>query len=82
MGGDAGGQMIGQRVHPQRALRPGPEQQLQGRVLPPPPGQDTAQKFIAFVASADGQKLISDYGRERFGEALYNDEVYARQYDK
>jgi tungstate transport system substrate-binding protein len=46
------------------------------------PGQDTAQKFVAFVASADGQKLIRDYGRERFGEALYNDEVYARQYDK
>ena len=45
------------------------------------PGQETAQKFVAFVASADGQKLIRDYGRERFGEALYNDEAYARQYD-
>ena len=46
------------------------------------PGQDTAQKFVAFVASPDGQQLIRDYGRERFGEALYNDEVYARQYDR
>jgi tungstate transport system substrate-binding protein len=46
------------------------------------PGQDTAQKFVAFVAAPDGQKLIREYGRERFGEALYNDEVYARQYDK
>jgi tungstate transport system substrate-binding protein len=46
------------------------------------PGRDTAEKFVAFVASADGQKLIRDYGRERFGEALYNDEAYARQYDR
>jgi tungstate transport system substrate-binding protein len=46
------------------------------------PGQDTAQKFVAFVASPDGQKIIATYGRDRFGESLYNDEVYARQYDK
>ena len=46
------------------------------------PGQETAQKFIAFVASPDGQKIIADYGRDRFGEGLYNDEAYARQYDK
>ena len=45
------------------------------------PGQDTAQKFVAFVASPDGQKIIATYGRERFGEALYNDEAYARQFD-
>ena len=45
-------------------------------------GQETAQKFVAFVASPDGQKIISGYGRERFGEGLYNDEAYARQYDK
>ena len=46
------------------------------------PGQDTAQKFVAFVASPDGQKIITGYGRDRFGESLYNDEAYARQYDK
>ncbi len=46
------------------------------------PGQPTAQNFVAFVASPDGQKIIADYGRERFGEGLYNDEAYARQYDK
>jgi tungstate transport system substrate-binding protein len=45
------------------------------------PGQETAQKFIAFVASPDGQKIISGYGRDRFGEGLYNDEAYARQFD-
>ena len=46
------------------------------------PGRDTAEKFVAFVASLDGQKIMSSYGRDRFGEGLYNDEVYARQYDK
>lgn len=45
-------------------------------------GRDTAEKFVAFVASSDGQKIMSSYGRDRFGESLYNDEVYARQYDK
>lgn len=46
------------------------------------PGRDTAEKFIAFVASPAGQKIIVGYGRDRFGEGLYNDEAYARQYDK
>ena len=46
------------------------------------PGRDTAEKFVAFVASPAGQKIIADYGRDRFGEGLYNDEAYARQYDK
>ncbi len=46
------------------------------------PGRDTAEKFIAFVASPAGQKIIASYGRDRFGEGLYNDEAYARQYDK
>jgi tungstate transport system substrate-binding protein len=46
------------------------------------PGRDTAEKFIAFVASPAGQKIIADYGRDRFGEGLYNNEAYARQYDK
>ncbi|TSC62698.1 MAG: putative ABC transporter substrate binding protein precursor [Parcubacteria group bacterium Athens0416_74] len=42
----------------------------------------TAEKFVAFVASPAGQKIIASYGRDRFGEGLYNDEAYARQYDK
>ena len=46
------------------------------------PGRDTAEKFIAFVASPAGQKIIASYGRDRFGEGLYNDDAYARQYDK
>ena len=46
------------------------------------PGRDTAEKFVAFVASPIGQRIIADYGRDRFGEGLYNDQAYARQYDK
>lgn len=45
------------------------------------PGRDTAEQFIAYVASADGQKIIANYGRDRFSEGLYNDAAYAKQYD-
>ena len=44
-------------------------------------GRDTAEKFIAFVASADGQMIIREYGAGRYPEALYNDAIYAQQYD-
>jgi tungstate transport system substrate-binding protein len=44
-------------------------------------GRETAVQFIDFVASADGQKVIREYGRDRFGEELYNDAAYARQFD-
>jgi len=44
------------------------------------PGEATARKFIAFVASPEGQKIIRDFGADRFGEALYNDAAYARKY--
>jgi tungstate transport system substrate-binding protein len=44
------------------------------------PGQKTAARFIDFVASAEGQTLIQDYGEERYGEALYNDAAYARKF--
>ena len=45
------------------------------------PGRDTAEQFIAHVASPDGQKIIAEYGRDKFGEGLYNDAAYAKQYD-
>jgi tungstate transport system substrate-binding protein len=45
------------------------------------PGRDTAERFIDFVASPDGQKIIGAYGRDKFNEGLYNDAAYARQYD-
>jgi tungstate transport system substrate-binding protein len=44
-------------------------------------GQSTAAKFIDFVASAEGQQIISDYGRDKYGEGLYNDAAYAKQHD-
>ena len=45
------------------------------------PGAATAAKFIDFVGSPPGQQLIRDYGKERYGEGLYNDSAYAKQYD-
>ncbi|WP_220635178.1 substrate-binding domain-containing protein [Georgfuchsia toluolica] len=44
-------------------------------------GHDTAEKFIAYVSSPDGQKVISDYGRDEFGESLYDDAAYAAKYE-
>jgi tungstate transport system substrate-binding protein len=44
------------------------------------PGAATAAKFIAFVGSPAGQKIIAAYGKEKYGEGLYNDAAYARQY--
>ncbi len=44
------------------------------------PGRETAVKFIRFVASPEGQRIIQEFGRERYGEALYNDAVYARPF--
>ena len=45
------------------------------------PGAKMAAKFIDFVASEKGQKIIREYGKELYGEGLYNDAVYAHQYD-
>jgi len=45
------------------------------------PGAALAAKFIAFVASPQGQQIIKDYGKDRYGEGLYNDAAYARHYD-
>jgi tungstate transport system substrate-binding protein len=44
-------------------------------------GRDTAQRFVAFVASPVGQEIIAQYGRTSFGEGLYNDAAYAKQFD-
>lgn len=45
------------------------------------PNHDVAMAFIEFVGSAKGQKLIADYGKDLYGEGMYNDAEYAKQYD-
>jgi tungstate transport system substrate-binding protein len=46
------------------------------------PGQATASKFIDFVNSKDGQQLLRDYGKDLYGEGIYNDAEYAKKYDQ
>ncbi|MBI4964750.1 MAG: substrate-binding domain-containing protein [Desulfomonile tiedjei] len=46
------------------------------------PGAKTAANFIDFVASQEGQQLLQDYGKEKYGEGLYNDAAYAKKYDE
>ncbi len=43
-------------------------------------GAAMAAKFIDFVASPQGQEIIKNYGRDKYGEGLYNDAEYARKY--
>lgn len=44
-------------------------------------GQAIGAKFIDFLVSPEGQKLISEYGAKAYGEGLYNNAAYAKQYD-
>jgi tungstate transport system substrate-binding protein len=44
-------------------------------------GQSYAAKFIDFIVSEEGQNLIRSFGADKFGEGLYNDAAYAKQYD-
>lgn len=45
------------------------------------PGAELAARFIAFVASPQGQDIMRSFGQDRYGEGLYNDAAYAQQYD-
>jgi len=45
------------------------------------PGAAIAAKFIGFVGSPAGQKIIGDFGKAEHGAALYNDAAYAKQYE-
>lgn len=45
------------------------------------PGQAVASKFIDFASSEEGQKIIREYGTDLYGEPIYNDAAYAKQYD-
>ncbi len=44
------------------------------------PGAAIAAQFIDFVSSPQGQKIIKEFGKEKYGAGLYNDAAYARQY--
>ncbi len=44
-------------------------------------GAQWAAKFIDFVASEEGQKIIREYGKAQYGQGLYDDAAYAKQYD-
>jgi tungstate transport system substrate-binding protein len=44
-------------------------------------GQKFASLFVDFVGSEEGQKIIRTYGKDLYGEAMYNDAAYARQYE-
>jgi len=45
------------------------------------PGADLAARFVEFVSSEKGQNIIRSYGKEQYGQALYDDAAYARQYE-
>ncbi len=45
------------------------------------PGADTAVQFIKFAVSPEGQEIIRNFGKDRYGQALYNDAEYAAKYD-
>jgi tungstate transport system substrate-binding protein len=49
-----------------------------------PPGataaRDTASAFVSFVASDAGQRIIGEYGKDRYGEPLYQNAEYAKQF--
>ena len=44
-------------------------------------GAATAGKFIDFVSSEKGQAIIREFGKDKYGEGLYNDSAYAKKYD-
>ncbi len=45
------------------------------------PGARWAAAFIEFIGSENGQKIIREYGKDRYGEGLYNDADYAKKFD-
>ncbi len=44
-------------------------------------GGELGCAFIDFVGSEKGQNIIRAYGKQKYGEAMYNDKEYAKQYD-
>ncbi len=46
------------------------------------PQQKMSEKFIEFVSKDGGQEIIRTFGKELYGEAIYNDATYAKKYDR
>jgi tungstate transport system substrate-binding protein len=42
---------------------------------------DLARMFIKLLSSEKGQSLIAEYGKKRFGEAMYNNAEASKKYD-
>lgn len=45
------------------------------------PDSGKSAKFIEFIISPEGQKIIREFGKKEYGEGLYNDAAYAIKYD-
>jgi tungstate transport system substrate-binding protein len=45
------------------------------------PQASLAARFAGFVASREGQNIIRNYGKDKYGDGLYNDAEYAKKYD-
>jgi tungstate transport system substrate-binding protein len=43
-------------------------------------GQAAASRFIDFIGSAKGQNIIGTFGKEMYGQPMYNDAAYAEKY--
>lgn len=39
-----------------------------------------ALEFVKFISSKEGQKIIADYGKDKYKESLYEDANYAKKY--
>jgi len=51
-------------------------------ILTQPDGKiyDLSKKFVDFITSKKGQKIIRDFGKKEHGAAMYNDAKYAQKY--
>jgi tungstate transport system substrate-binding protein len=48
----------------------------------PKANYELAAKFVKFMNSPEGQKFFEEYGKAKYGTALYNDAEYARKWEK
>lgn len=45
------------------------------------PGAELGAKLIDYLSSQEGQAVFGSFGKKEFGQPLYNDAAYAKQYD-